>query len=161
MEAAKSMLRPTTPADTETLVAHAAATKFFYSNELETLREVLEDYHAEAIAEGHRAFTWMDDANAAGFAYIAPVPMTDRTWELWWIVVDPAKQGRGLGGKLLKSAEQAVALQGGRLLLIDTSGLPKYEPTRRFYLKYGYTLCAEIPDFYRDGDAKCVYWKRL
>ncbi|CAN5175706.1 hypothetical protein BH11PLA2_BH11PLA2_07070 [soil metagenome] len=155
------MLRLTIPEDTPSLVAQAAGTKFFYAHEIDTLKEVLDDYHVESHADGHRAYTWLEDGVPMGFAYIAPTPMTDRTWELWWIVVDVAMQGKGLGGKLLLAAEQAVLSESGRLLCIDTSGLPKYEPTRRFYLKYGYTECAHVPDFYRDGDDKVIFAKQL
>ena len=34
-------------------------------------------------------------------------------------------------------------------------------PTRRFYLKHGYTAAAGIPDFYADGDGMAVFTKRV
>jgi ribosomal protein S18 acetylase RimI-like enzyme len=49
----------------------------------------------------------------------------------------------------------------GRLLLIETSSTAAYHPTRQFYLKNGYTIVAEIPDFYADGDGKVIYSKRM
>ena len=50
---------------------------------------------------------------------------------------------------------------GGRLLVVETSDTAHYEPTRRFYLKYGYTAAATIPDFYADGDGMSVFTKRV
>jgi GNAT superfamily N-acetyltransferase len=155
------MLRPISPADTDAIVTLTAGTGFFKPMELETLREVLGDYHAENAALGHRAFVWDEGGRILGYDYHAPAAMTDRTWYLYWIAVSRDLQGRGLGGKLLEFVERDVREQNGRLLLIETSSTPHYEPTRKFYLKYAYTLAANIPDFYADGDGLVVFSKRL
>jgi ribosomal protein S18 acetylase RimI-like enzyme len=87
--------------------------------------------------------------------------MTDRTWHLYWIAVLKGQQGRGLGGELLHHVEADVRARGGRLLVIETSSTPHYEPTRRFYLKHGCTQSAVIHDFYADGDGMVVFTARL
>ncbi len=155
------MLRPVTPDDTETLVALTDETGFFKPHEIETLREVLDDYHAGNCDLGHRAFLWEADGQIEGYIYHAPAAMTDRTWYLYWIAVAKAAQGRGLGGTLLRFAEADVQAQDGRLLLIETSSTTHYQPTRQFYLKNGYTLAADIPDYYSDGDGLIVFSKRV
>ncbi|MBA4065939.1 MAG: N-acetyltransferase [Isosphaera sp.] len=155
------MLRPVTPADTDALVALAAGTGFFRPAETDALREVLDDYHAANADLGHRAFAWPDGGGPAGFVYHAPAAMTDRTWYVYWIAVEKGRQGRGLGAQLLAFAEQDARAQGGRLVLIETSTTPLYDPTRRFYLKNGYSLAAIIPDFYADGDGMAVFSKRV
>jgi ribosomal protein S18 acetylase RimI-like enzyme len=155
------MLRPITPADTETLVTLTARTGYFKPVEVETLREVLDDYHEKECENGHRAFAWEEDGRVLGYVYHAPEEMTDRTWHLWWIAVDTPSQGRGLGGKLLAFVEQDIRDQNGRLLLVETATLPEYEPTRRFYLKHGYALVATIPDFYAEGDGMAIFAKRV
>ena len=155
------MLRPVTPADTDALLELTAGTGFFKPMEVETLRGVLDDYHAENEAIGHRAFAWEEGGRILGYVYHAPAEMTDRTWYLYWIAVASDQQGRGLGGRLLEIVERDIREHSGRLLLIETSTTPHYEPTRRFYLKKGYTLAATIPDFYADGDGLVVFSKRL
>lgn len=155
------MLRPTTPADTPALLALTAGTGVFKEHEVDTLGGVLDDFHREGDECGHVCLTFDADGGPAGFVYFAQVEMTDNTWELWWIVVDRARQGRGEGRWLLEQVEAEVRRRGGRLLLIETSSTPHYDPTRRFYLKNEYVLVATIPDFYADGDGKCVYWKNL
>ncbi len=155
------MLRPITPADTDVLVELTDETGFFKPMEVETLREVLDDYHAVNHIHNHRGFAWEEGGKVLGYVYYAPAAMTDRTWYLYWIAVSKDTQGQGLGGRLLEFVEQDIRDQGGRLLLIETSSTPHYEPTRRFYLKYGYTLAANIPDYYADGDGLVVFSKRV
>ncbi len=155
------MLRPTAPADSPALVAVAAGTGVFKPHELVALREVLDDFHATNHAYGHRASTWDEAGEAIGFVYLAPTAMTDRTWELWWIAVEAARHGQGLGSKMLVAVEDTVRADGGRLLLIETSSTPAYQPTRQFYLKHGYTEAAHVPDFYADGDGKVIFSKRI
>jgi ribosomal protein S18 acetylase RimI-like enzyme len=155
------MLRPVTPDDTPTLLELTAGTGFFKPRELAALREVLDDYHAENRDLGHRAFAWEEAGRILGYVYHAPAPMTDRSWYLYWLAVASDAQGQGLGGRLLEFVEKDVREQFGRLLLIETSTTPHYEPTRRFYLKYGYTLAAQIPDYYADGDGMAVFAKRI
>lgn len=155
------MLRPVTPADTDALLELTAGTGFFKPMEVETLREVLDDYHAGNEALGHRAFAWEENDRILGYVYHAPAEMTDRTWYLYWIAVAADQQGRGLGGRLLDFVERDIRDQQGRLLLIETSTTPHYAPTRRFYLKKGYAQAATIPDFYADGDGLAVFAKRL
>ena len=155
------MIRPATPADTPALVTLAGRTGVFKPHELVALQEVLDDYHAVNREEGHHCFTADADDRAGGFVYFGPVAMTDRTWDLWWIAVDPSTQGRGIGATLMAFAEAEIRSHGGRLLTLDTSSTAAYEPTRQFYLKLGYTLLATLPDYYSDGDGKCIFGKRL
>ena len=156
------MIRPTTPGDTPHLVRLTAETGFFKPLEIEALQEVLDDYHAANRGHGHRSVTSeAADGAAVGYAYFAPAAMTDRTWYLYWLAVEKGRQGGGLGGDLLRRAEADVRDAGGRLLVIETSSLPLYGPTRRFYLKHGYAAVAEVPDFYADGDGMAVFTKRI
>jgi len=149
------------PEETSELVAIARRTAVFKPHELEALGEVLTDYHDINHTFGHEAWSLRQGLQTRGFVYFAPTAMTDRTWELWWIAVDPAYQGQGLGRALLEFVESRVRAAGGRLLLIETSSTPLYEPTRAFYLKEGYASVACIPDFYADGDGKSIFSKRI
>lgn len=155
------MIRPVLPADTPALLAIAEGTGVFKPGEIVALREVLDDYHAANAAEGHRAVCDERDGRVIAFAYYAPAAMTDRTWYVYWIAVAKDVQAGGLGGGLMRHVEAEVAAARGRLLLIETSSLPHYEPTRRFYLKHGYATAAVLADYYADGDAMIVFAKRF
>jgi ribosomal protein S18 acetylase RimI-like enzyme len=155
------MLRPILPKDSDSLVELAAGTDFFKPHEIVALGEVFEDYFDDEFEHGHRSFAEMEGDRPLGFVYFAPVPMTEGTWSLYWIAVAKDQQGRGLGKRLLDFVEKEVRDRGGRLLLIDTSSIDKYVPTREFYKKRGYHIASHIPDFYADGDGLVVFCKRL
>jgi ribosomal protein S18 acetylase RimI-like enzyme len=155
------MIRPTVPEETPRLVELAQETDVFKPHEIIALREVLDDYHAFNRAQGHRSITYERDGRVIGFAYYAPAAMTDRTWYLYWIAVEKSGQARGVGSALLRQVEDDIQRQQGRLLLIETSSLPHYDPTRRFYLKHGYERAAVLADYYADGDDMVVFRKRF
>jgi GNAT superfamily N-acetyltransferase len=102
-----------------------------------------------------------EDNQPAGYACFGPTPLTVGTFDLYWIAVDPAYAGRGIGTLLLQAAEQNVRSRQGRMLLIETSSSQDYERTRHFYLKNGYVLVGTIQDFYRPGEDRVTYLKRF
>jgi ribosomal protein S18 acetylase RimI-like enzyme len=97
----------------------------------------------------------------AGYAAYGPTPLTQGTYDLYWIAVSPDRQGSGLGRHLMDWVESRLQESGGRLLLIETSSQTRYDPTRRFYLRLGYREAARIADFYRPGDDRVTYAKYL
>jgi ribosomal protein S18 acetylase RimI-like enzyme len=156
------LIRATLPEDTPSLLALADETAMFKPSEIQALREVLDDFHASNRALGHQCVTLEEDGRIIAFAYYAPAAMTDRTWYLYWIAVRIGVQARGIGGTLLRHVEDDIACrQHGRMLLIETSSLPHYELTRRFYSKHGYATLAVLGDYYADGDDMVVFRKRL
>ena len=158
------MIRPAVAEETPALVALGEATGIFRPKEPEALLGgVLDALHAGSLGEGHQAHVWADGPGEppTGWVYFAPTPNADGVWDLWWIGVEPGRQGQGIGGELLRFVEEQVRESGGRLLLIETSSQPALDPTRHFYAKRGYAECGRIPDFYGEGDAKVIYTKRL
>ncbi len=155
------MIRPTLPADSSEIVRLADATGVFKPLEIVALSEVLADFFTTNHAHGHQAITFLDDVTTLGFAYFAPAAMTDRTWYLYWIAVSKETQAKGIGSQLLQFVEKEIGRQKGRQLLIETSSLPHYELTRRFYLKQDYEQAAVVPDYYAEGDHMIVFRKRF
>jgi ribosomal protein S18 acetylase RimI-like enzyme len=96
-----------------------------------------------------------------GYACFGPHPLTQGTYDLYWIVVDPTAQGHGIGHALLARVEAEVQARGGRLLLVETSGTPAYAPARRFYETSGYLCEAVVHDFYAPGDDLLIFSKDL
>ncbi len=94
-------------------------------------------------------------------AYCAPERLTDGTYNLYLIAVHKDFQGSGIGSELLNYVEYLLKSNGERVLLVETSGLPEFELTRKFYEKCNYNREAVIRDFYREGEDKVVFWKKL
>ena len=154
------MIRPITPSDSEALIAMVIATGMFPEDEAETLEKMFADYFGGKREEGHGCV--VDDENGLrGVAYYAPEMMTDGTWNLLMLAVRPDCQRQGVGVNLLRFVENALWVNGQRLLLIETSELPYFEQARTFYAKCGYEKEARIRDYYADGDDMITFWKKL
>ncbi len=96
-----------------------------------------------------------------GFACFGPVPLTEGTFDLYWIAVAPEGRGRGVASALDEAVEGAVRARGARWLLAETSSTAAYAPARAFYLRRGYRPLGQVPDFYRPGDDRLTFGKRL
>jgi ribosomal protein S18 acetylase RimI-like enzyme len=96
-----------------------------------------------------------------GYVCYGATPLTDGVFDLYWIAVDPRRQGQGFGQLLLRFVENEVRRQRGRMLLIETSSKESYGPTLRFYERSGYEEISRIKDFYRIEDDKVVFCKKL
>ncbi len=105
--------------------------------------------------------TSLDNNRPIAIAYCAPERLTDGTYNLYLIAVHKEFQGKGMGGHLMKYIESLLQSKGKRILLVETSGLPEFELTRKFYEKSGYNREAIIRDFYCDGEDKIVFWKKI
>lgn len=99
--------------------------------------------------------------HVAGYVLYGPVPLTDGTYDLYWIAVDPAQQGGGFGRRLMSHAEEQVRKKGARLLCLETSSQGGYQRTRTFYEQAGYVEESRIRDFYKPGDDRLTYVKRF
>ena len=138
-------------------------TGFFTPVEVATALELIDAWLARGEPSDYLCYVATDPATQAVLGYVCfgPVPLTEGTYDLYWIAVDPEAQGRGVGRALLDYAEAEVARRQGRLVLIETSSQDKYQPTVRFYERCGYALLAHLTDFYRPGDDKLVFGKYL
>jgi GNAT superfamily N-acetyltransferase len=96
-----------------------------------------------------------------GYACYGPTPSTDRTYDLYWIAVDPAAQGTGTGTLLIGEVERRAAARQARLLIIETSSRPEYAATRAFYQARAYDEAARVGSFYAPGDDRVIYTKRV
>lgn len=101
------------------------------------------------------------DAGPVAIGYCAPERMTEGTWNMLLIAVDPARQGEGIGAAIMGETERRLTKAGHRILLVETSGLPEFEATRAFYRGLGYYEEARIRDFYQAGEDKVVFRKAL
>jgi len=96
-----------------------------------------------------------------GYACWGPTPGTRGTYDLYWIVVEPAWQGKGVGTQLLAAVERQLLADGCRLIVVETSSRAEYLATRGFYERRGYRPAARLPGYYAPGDDLVIYLKDL
>jgi ribosomal protein S18 acetylase RimI-like enzyme len=156
------MITTATENDGAQIHAINVAITIFSKEEVETVDELWNDYLLQGSERsGYFFIVDRDGASICGYACYGPRALTSKTFDLYWIAVDPRIQHGGVGRRMLASVEDAIRKLGGRLLFVETSGLPEYEPTRLFYLATGYKLEATIKDFYKDGDDLVIFTKHL
>ncbi len=154
------MIRPTTPEDTPALLDLAVVAGLFERDQLDFLRGMLADYFADEPNDNRLWIT--DDAHGpVGVAYVEAERLTEGTWNLQMIAIQPDCQRQGRGAKLVRHVEQFLAARGARVLIVETSGLPNFESTREFYGKCGFNEEARIREFYKAGDDKIIFRKAL
>jgi ribosomal protein S18 acetylase RimI-like enzyme len=96
-----------------------------------------------------------------GYACFGPTPMTDGTYDLYWLAVHPDAQRAGVGRALVKHVERELADRAARLLVVETSSRPDYAHTRAFYARNGYEEAARLRDFYAPADDRIIFTTRL
>jgi len=114
-----------------------------------------------AEASGHHFLFPCRGERVLAYSCYGPIDGTRGGFDLYWIVVGAAGQGRGLGRRLLAETEARIFACGGRRVYAETSGRPDYGPTRTFYERAGYRAEARLADFYGPGDDKWIYVKAL
>jgi ribosomal protein S18 acetylase RimI-like enzyme len=134
-------------------------TGVFREDEILVALEVLDSFLAHPGQDYTAVGAFTPGGELLGFTIVGPTPCTLGTWDLYWIAVSPEAQGLGVGTVLLKEVEGRLTQSSARLLIIETSSRPPYDPTRAFYLKRGYREVARVPDFYEAGDDRVIYAK--
>jgi GNAT superfamily N-acetyltransferase len=146
--------------DRAALEALIRGTEMFYAAEVDVALELI-DLGLTPGGGGYEFVVAESGGGALGYACWGQNPMSDGVHDLYWICVDRARQKSGLGRALLAHVEQAVRESRGRELMIETGGKDSYLPTRSFYLACGYREVARLKDFYRVGDDKLWFAKKL
>ncbi len=124
--------------------------------------ELLEAALAQAEGNTYEARVLVDDRDhPQAYACFGQTPMTESTFDLYWLVTDAAQRGKGLGAQLLTAVEGELQARGGRRIRVETSSLEGQGGALRFYQRCGYQLTGTIADFYRPGDALLTLVKRL
>lgn len=154
-------IRPMTYSDKTDIMKLLHATPEFKPFEVVVAEELIDCYLRDYYQSGYHIFVAEVNLLVAGYICYGPTPLTEGTWDIYWMAVAPEKQGQGIGSALMAFAEGKIEEAQGRLVLIETSSVPEYEKTRRFHQHQGYEVICRIPDFYKPGDDKIVFQKRL
>lgn len=155
------MLRELRAGDIPELQRILVDTAAFTSAEVEVAMDLLEIAINQPQQRDYEVAVAEMMMKVAGYVLFGPIPATEGNFDLYWIAVDPAAQGTGIGQRLIEYVEEEVRQRGGRMICLETSSQGGYSRTRNFYEKAGYLLESRIHDFYKPGDDRLTYVKRF
>jgi ribosomal protein S18 acetylase RimI-like enzyme len=154
------MIREMLPRDREAVRQVLLESPAFSQEEVRVALEVLDAGLAGGLESDFALFAAEIDGRICGYVSIGRTPLTRSTWHLYWICIHPCAQRRGIGQALQAHIEQFIRARGGERIVLETSGRPDYEPSRRFYEHAGYRAAGRIRDYYKPGD-DCVFYCKV
>ncbi|MGH9870696.1 MAG: GNAT family N-acetyltransferase [Candidatus Polarisedimenticolia bacterium] len=155
------LIRPLASADREPLRGILERTAAFSQPEIRVAMELIEHALTRPGQTDYDFRCIEHDGALAGYMCYGEVPLSDRCWDLYWIAIDPASQGAGLGMAMVRFMESDLRERRARKVFIETGGKTSYGATRGFYEAAGYREIARIPDFFAVGDDKVIFGKDL
>jgi ribosomal protein S18 acetylase RimI-like enzyme len=155
-DAGALFLRPLRLTDRARVEAIARGVGLFREDEIPVALEVFEA--TAAASDTYEGVAVEQDGLLVGWASWGPVPCTLGTFDLYWIMVDPACHGLGAGRMMVDEMERRIAGRA-RLICVETAGRTDYAATRVFYERCGYRAVAKIPDYYAPGDDQVTFVK--
>lgn len=149
-----------TAADKAAIESITRSSGFFTKTEVDIALSVFD----EALAKPGGPYRYVLAETAGktvGYACYGKDEQSESSYELYWIAVDDACRGEGVGKILLNAVETAIAANGTAQLFVETAGRDQYLPTREFYERQGYKEVAWLDDYFAPGDARVIFAKRL
>ena len=161
----KQVIRPLVAADRSGVFRILENAGNFTPEEVATALELIDEWLDLGEHSGYLTYVLESEGDASkevlGYASFGPTPLTESTYDLYWIAVDKSKHRGGVGKRLMKFTEEETLRRGGQMLLIETSSQETYGGTIQFYERSGYELVGKIPEYYKPGDDKLIFAKRL
>lgn len=155
-------IRPIIQKDRVTLQSMLVKVEVFTPEEIGVAMELIDIVLKDQDQKDYRIHCMVDGQDQPmGYICYGPTPMTQGTFDLYWIAVAPRVQGHGIGAGLLDFLEETVRDRNGRMILVDTSSIPQYEKTQRFYFRKGFHEVARVPDYYHPGNDRITFCKKL
>jgi ribosomal protein S18 acetylase RimI-like enzyme len=155
-------IRPLLQKDREGLQKILQKTDVFTPVEIDVAMELIDIVLMDPSQKDYTACSIVDEQDRPlGYICYGLAPMTEATYDLYWIAVDPEFQDQGIGSRLIDFLEKTVKPRGARMLLVETSSIPSYDRTQAFYLRKGFKEVGRVPDYYCPGNDRVTYQKRL
>jgi D-alanine-D-alanine ligase len=154
-------IRPLVNGDKGRLLDILAACQMFRRDEIDVAEEIINDAMRDGENGDYRVLVAETGGQPVGWSCHGRVPLTDATFDLYWIAVHPEYQRQSMGRMLLAEIERQLTQASGRWLLAETSSTSPYEKTRGFYERAGFSIVGDVADFYRAGDGRITYGKRI
>lgn len=153
---------PLTPARRPGIAHLIQETPAFDPSEVDVAMELVDialdrpeqtDYHFILAEES--------DGQIAGYICFGPTPMTEGTYDLYWLATHPDHVRKGIARKLIAAMDEAIKPEGARLVRVETASQEAYGAAVGFYHAAGFTEEARIRGFYKPDDDLIIFVRRL
>ena len=153
-------IRSVKTTDRAQLAELLARIETFSPVEVECALELI-DLAASGTSKDYQVLVAMRDDVLVGYVCYGPTPMTEGTFDLYWIASSPEVRGQGIGAALVSAMEGDIRRRKGRVIRVETSAMEAYGPTRGFYAGMHYREESRFRDFYKVGEDLIILAKRL
>ena len=153
-------IRPLAPPDRQQLAELLSRIETFTPDEVLCALELI-DGALQPNNPDYQVLVADREGRMVGYVCFGPSPMTDGTFDLYWIASDPQVRGQGIGAALVSAMEGELRRRKGRLIRVETSAMEAYGPTRGFYAAMQYKEESRFRDFYKAGEDLVTLAKRL
>src|SRR5688500_4396931 len=102
-------LRPVLSRDREPLASLLQRIDAFNTDEVQVALELIDDSISRPEQSGYQCLVAVEpdgeDETYLGYLCYGQTPMTESTFDLYWIAVDPDYRGKGIGRRLCQALE--------------------------------------------------------
>ena len=154
-------IRPASPPDREQLAGLLGRIETFSPPEAACALELIDLALQPGGSPDYQVLVAVRDARVVGYVCYGPTPMTEGTFDLYWIASDPSVRGQGVGAALVSAMEGDLRRRKGRIIRVETSAMEAYGPTRGFYRSMQYNEESRFRDFYKVGEDLIILSKKL
>jgi ribosomal protein S18 acetylase RimI-like enzyme len=155
------LIREMAKADKPSIIRILEETPSFSKDDVALALELMDIFLNVPGQKDYEMYCAEYNGKVVGYLCFGRSPLTDGTFDLYWIVVDHSMKGKSIGTLLLLKAEEIIKSMDARMMIIETSSGEGYFGTRKFYEKNGYTEGERIKDFYKDGEDRVTFIKRF
>ena len=138
------------------LVALLASVDAFTDDEREVALELVDNRLARPEVDEYRFIlsATQDEGQEklAGYICYGRTPMTQSTYDLYWLATSPSFARMGIARGLVAAMEEEIAREGGGLIRVETGSREGHTAAAHFYDALGFERTAVLEDFYAPDD---------
>lgn len=101
------------------------------------------------------------DRGLAGYLCYGRTPMTQSTFDLYWIATSPALARSGVARQLVAAMEGDIAGRADCLVRAETGSREAHGTAVHFYEAIGFSRSATVADYYAPGDDLIIFTRRI
>jgi ribosomal protein S18 acetylase RimI-like enzyme len=154
-------IRQVTAQDRPALAELLKKIETFSEEEVACALELIDLASAPGGSKDYQVLVAAKEGKTRGYVCYGPTPMTEGTFDLYWIASDPAVRGKGVGAALVSAMEGDIRRRKGRIIRVETSAMEAYGPTHGFYAGMKYMEEARFRDFYKVGEDLIILSKKI